>query len=138
MKDRKGTVFQSTVTKEHLIEICQILHPELTQSQLSLLKFYTQYTWVKVLFSVKGYGWISFGLNNHNSSFWGNGVTKEKIKNELKSGDIHFRVWRFVDDSLYKKNKDKDETLYLLAKKYIERNYQLPTVNEFYNNYYKD
>jgi hypothetical protein len=135
----KGTVFQSTITKEHLIQICQILHPELTQSQLDQLRFSTKYTWVTVEFSAKNYGYISFAIDNHSGSgLYGGGVTKDRIKESLRKKDIKFRIWRFSNDILFTVNQKKDETLYLLARKYIERNYQLPTVDEFYNNYYKD
>lgn len=129
---RKLTKFQKSVTKEDCIKICKMLHFTLTDEQLSKLEFNYKYTWVCVQFRVKGYGYISFAIDNHssNGSLIGDRVTKEDIRNALNRKAIDFKVWRFSDDEIYKREKQ--------AKAYLLENFNPPTVYEFHEVYYEE
>ena len=123
------TDFQSSITKEILIEICRKMHFTLSDEQLSNLQFYFQYTWVCVEFRVKGYGYVSFGINNHESFLSGNKVNKAQVQNSLNNGGINCKIWRFAADEIYKREKEAKDMIKLFKK---------PTVEEFLNNYYSD
>lgn len=127
----KLTPFQSSVTKEQLIDICSKMHFMLTAEQLEGLQYYFKYTWVCVSFRVKGYGFISFGIDNyHQEQLYGSKVTKEQVKEVLDRGGIGLKIWRFVDDEIYKRQEQ--------AEMIVKSLYQPPTVDEFYADYYKD
>lgn len=131
--NRNGlTVFQKAVTKEHCIAICKMLHFTLKDEQLEKLTFSYKYTWVEVQFRVKDYGFISFGIDNHDSGIhlFGDRITKQDITDAIKRKAIWFKVWRFSDDEIAKREAQ--------AKIYLEQNFNQPTVEEFHKIYYKD
>ena len=126
------TEFQKSFTKEHCILICKMLHFTLTEVQLKKLTFGYKYTWVTIQFRVKGYGYISFAVDNHDSgtSLFGGKVTKKDIEDALKRKAIWFKVWRFSDDEIYKREEQ--------SKQYLSNNFKQPTVDEFHKIYYED
>lgn len=125
------TELQRAITKEHLIEICRKMHFTLTDEQLSKLQYSFKYTWIVVEFRVKGYGYISFGIDNHHQHrLSGGSVTKELIQDALNKGTIDLKIWRFVNDEIYKREVQATE---LLKEKYSQ-----PTADEFYQHYYAD
>ena len=126
------TELQRTITKEHLIHICKLMHHSLTEEQLSKIKWYFKYTWVCIEFRVKGYGYISIGLDNHHSGIQltGNKVTMDDIQAAINRRAIDLRIWRFVDDETYKREQQ--------AADFFKFTYKQPTAKEFYNNYYSD
>lgn len=134
------TLMQNTLKKSHLIELCRLLHPDLTDIELERLKYSRQYSWVTVDFKAEGKH-ISFGLDNHSQSpyhsLWGNRVSKKDIEHALKHKRISTRVWRFKLDSLCN-NPTADPMQNEGVLNWIKHNIQPPTVDEFYNYYYSD
>lgn len=144
------TVFQQNIKKEDLIAVTKMLHPDLSVSIIEQrIKYYSKYSWVVVEFHVKDYGNINFAINNHEQrthTMFGSSTTKERVSRAIESGEIHFRIWRMSIDKLNDKDATSKEIIDRLpreqpvldAQKYISNRYQLPTAEEFYNNYYSD
>jgi hypothetical protein len=109
-----------------------MMHFTLTDAQLDKLEFSFKYTWVTVQFKVKGYGYISFGIDSHDSGahLIGNKVTKDDIAAALKRGAIKLKIWRFVDDEISKREQQATE--------FLVNMYKPADVEEFYDHYYKD
>lgn len=143
------TKFQQDIKKEDLVAVTKMLHPELDINVIEQrIKYNTSYTWVVVEFRVKKYGSIDFAISNHDQKIGGlsgDGITKVHIKKALQSGNIYFRCWRMTCDKLYDKDATGREIFHnqyepaiLEVQKYMSERYELPTVDEFYNNYYTD
>lgn len=128
---KKLTEFQKAVTKEHCIQICKMLHFTLSDEQLSKLTFSYKYTWVTVGFRIKKYGYVSFAIDNHDSgiSLFGDRITKKDIQDALDRKIIWFKVWRFSDDEIYKREQQVTE--------FLKTNFKQPSLEEFYKVYYE-
>lgn len=105
------------------------------------LKAYMKYDWVNIEFRAKGYGMVSIGITNcedttNGCGLMGGDVTRQDMRDALESGNVKFRVWRFVDDHHSKREHFAQE---LSCKEIFEAaNYTQPTVAEWYKFYYSD
>lgn len=129
------TKFQTTVSKELLKKIVKFFHPTLTEEQLDKIRWGIKYSWVTISFSVKDYGYISLGINNHEimEGILFGPITKEEVKRIFKDKRVGYKIWRFVDDCLFEKDdiqKDNNVVFY--------GDIPLPSQTEFYNYYMKD
>ena len=154
---KKGTKFQQTLPgdKETLWKIVKLFHPDIPDEFVNrksirrsikdefMTAYPGNYDWVSIRFKVPGYGDISLGINNAHqvrNKFWGPDWTLQEFKIGFQEGEFDFRIWRFVDDTLYINSLDlsKDE----LHDQYVEilksAGYELQSPQEFYHNYFKD
>ena len=99
---KKLTQMQKNIRKEKLIELCIKLHPTLNDEQLNQLKWHYKYNWVIVQFSVKDYGFISFGIDNHKTKKLVFGeISLDYAKQLSKDKEFVTEIWRFVNDKLF-------------------------------------
>lgn len=130
---------QRNIKREELIEVCKILHPELKEELIEKgLKWHSQYSWVCVEFRSKGYGYVHFAINYHNTdgSVWGP-ITPERAK-EIVKEKVNLNIWRICNDHLFKKDEENDKTRYKKAKEYVEKFHTKPSAKEFYDYYMRD
>lgn len=128
------THFQKTAKRELLMEIVKFFHPNIPQESLEKIQWHTKYSWVCIEFSAKNYGKISLGINNHETSpiVWGP-ISKEMTHNFFESDRIKYRIWRFVDDCLFKTDDIQEDRNTVFFGQIPQ-----PTEEEFYDYYMKD
>jgi hypothetical protein len=131
--------------KATMWKIVKMFHPDLDDSHESKLQAHPRYHWVCIDFDVTNYGTVSIGVDNGNNPavLMGPDITKEQIKAAIKSGKISMQVWRFANDSYFKKNPgvvlEPDRTTLSEAAVSLlkARGYLIQTADEFYYWYHK-
>lgn len=80
---------------------------------------------------------IDIGINNHTAhGLWGK-ITKQRMQQALDEGEISFRFWNFNYSYGQKKEINELQTKHIVE--YLNKQgIGLPTVDEFYYQYYKD
>lgn len=128
------TKFQQTVKRELLQEVVKFFHPNIPKDALERIRWHTKYSWVCIEFRAKDYGYISIGINNHDVHpvIWGP-ITKDFTHELFESGRVRYRIWRFADDCLFKK-EDVQEDRNVVFFGQIPN----PTEEEFYDYYMRD
>ena len=148
------TNFQRTLPqdKETCWQIVKLFHPELEDAyKHKMIARKGNYHWVTIEFRVKGYGQISIGIdNNHNTTLFGNRVTKGMMQSAIKNGDVSFRCWRFsldrdsiefkddYDDYIMKIDQEEEILKPLYQALLKKAGYKLMPVSTWYDLYYED
>lgn len=141
---------------ETLAEIIRIAHPGIPEEWMSSTgktkftlignlkepegRVTPKYDWVCIYMRIKG-RLVSLGIENCVHPFWGEGITGEMYEDALKNGLVHFKVWRFVDDRLFKKILPYQKTdlgNYDWDKFFLSRGYAYKSTEEFLSYYYSD
>lgn len=140
------TEFQKRLSqdKETLWKIVKVFHPEIPDTAKERIKEGgLLYDWVTISMRIKGYGYISLGIDNcYQTKLYGPYITKEKMQKALIDGTVTFRIWRFADDvksrpysvtnSLHE--PEMEEGIKILK----EAGYKLQSASEMYKIYYED
>lgn len=153
----RNTKFQEKLLqdKECLWDLVKLFHPNIPDTvknnkgkELSVkdvrMSAHPHYTWVSIDFRVKGYGSISFAVDNKiNSTLWGDRVTKEHMKNAIDKGEVTMGGWRICLDEIYKRDsklsdKNRAGLSYLAGRILALHGYSIIELNEWYEEYYED
>lgn len=104
------------------------------ECDVNKLKIYAHYTWV----TISGYG-IDFAIDNHNtdSKLSGAGITKQHIQDAIDNATMKIRIWKMVLDIDYKQGFTPYEYSSII-KEFTDFGVTLPSVDEFYDNYYSN
>ena len=125
---------RENINKQLLLNIINYFHPDLNLKNSDKIKYFTKYNWIIIEFRVKGYGYISLGLENHycNKPLWGP-ISKERVKELFDKNLIGYRIWRFVNDVFYNVERYVQQD-----NSFFKDIIPLPSQKEFYNYYMKN